>query len=306
MLLGSANVAIADPPGWKLGDPLPKLLPGSKYPDLRWTECLATVHRETMTFVYEYTLFNSQKNVGGINYFNIDIRQHPEKSWPFSMKARGTWSEEAKIIKSAEAEPPPVVQVQVIAPGDTRGYVNHLSAAQWSLYAVQLDKSLLPPGKTMSGFKLISLSLPGVREFTVVAADEIEYDPEDWGRKISQENIFELNFADRKIREHAGKTIAPVPRPDLSIPEQFVSTIQRYLDESLKQKWIKSASLKASWDTLLVRIKQDIVEKKNVSAKEGLWKLIQECEKAFKKEEITAEAYALLKYNAEHLLGGLE
>jgi hypothetical protein len=111
-----------------------------------------------------------------------------------------------------------------------------------------------------------------------------------------------------------GKTVGPVSLPSPFVPLVFLDTLISYKHQALALGWIKNRGIVQSLDAKLENTKAQLRRNNKTAAKNILQAFINEVEALFKEEnqrrdpqgvQLTSEAYALLKFNAEYLISKL-
>jgi hypothetical protein len=118
----------------------------------------------------------------------------------------------------------------------------------------------------------------------------------------------------RAIDENFFKGITVVRRspPVPFIPLTFLDTLISYKHQAFALGWIKNQGIVQSLDAKLDNAKRQLQRNNTTAARNTLQAFLNEVEALWKGEEhpyggkqITSEAYALLKFNAEYLVSKL-
>ncbi len=290
----------------------------------------------TGIYSYSYEVYNPPVNSGQIRSFDIDVTIGPQN-------ARLNWegliqsSCYSKNVSEHILQKINIVPVGIDGPP---GYVPDFPKMRiWDCgfsldgtagWGSSDDPYRILPGKKLGGFKLTSHGLPGIREATLQPA--IDYDnlpPEYW------ENV-ELTKQLQDNLVYKTKTIGPTAPPADFKPIDFLDYIVSLKQQSYNLGWIiqgknedkgkeegEEKGIMKSLDKKLANAREKLVEGDTEEAVEKLNSFIHEVEALFKgdKEEkkeksdmqdadkehdhITSAAYALLKYNAQYLIGRL-
>lgn len=176
----------------------------------------------------------------------------------------------------------------------------------------------LLPNHRISGFTIYSKGLPSIIQFYLsgdIPIPELTEEPDS----VENDNIFENSFK--------GWTIGPSGPPTLFIPLDFLDSLKSYINQSFSLGWISDKKEKDDKDKESKIVKElikyldnaraQIVKNKIKEAKKKLEEFVKKVEEYYdksKKEDkgkeergsFTSEAYALLKYNAEYLIGQLK
>jgi hypothetical protein len=101
-----------------------------------------------------------------------------------------------------------------------------------------------------------------------------------------------------------GYTITPTYPPSLFIALDFLDTIISYNQRSLEFSWITNQTTTNKYDSLFNTAKTQLQQNNNNAARTTLQTALQEV-RVDSTDNLTSEAYALLKYNTEYLLENL-
>ncbi len=109
-----------------------------------------------------------------------------------------------------------------------------------------------------------------------------------------------------------GKTVGPVLPPTPFVALAFLDTLTSYKHQAFALGWIKNRGIVQSLDAKLDNAKRQLQRNNKTAARNILRAFLNEVEALWKGEEhpyggkqITSEAYALLKFNAEYLISKL-
>ncbi len=123
------------------------------------------------------------------------------------------------------------------------------------------------------------------------------------------------NLAEIFTNSVQGKTLGPADPPNPFVPVAFIDTIASYKHRAFALGWIKNRGIVQSLDAKLENAKRQLQRNNTTAAKNILQAFLNEVEALWKKEnqrrnpqgvQITSEAYALLKFNAEYLIAQLQ
>ena len=101
------------------------------------------------------------------------------------------------------------------------------------------------------------------------------------------------------------ETVVPGKLSDTFIQLNFLDTLISYKHQALSLGWIDNEDIANSLDSKLDNTKKNLASGDNTAAKNILRAFIYEVE-AQNGKQLTSEAYALLKYNAEYLINRLK
>jgi len=159
------------------------------------------------------------------------------------------------------------------------------------------------PGTALSGFVLWSNGLPAIvschfmgNALGVMFPDEPPQDVEDLVDSLE-------SFPSNTVK---GKTLGPKDLPYPFTALSFLDTITSYKHQSADLGWIINKGIINSLDQKLENARKLLVQGNNKAAKNTLEAFVNEVEALNKKgKQLTSEAYALLKFNAEYLISKL-
>jgi hypothetical protein len=100
------------------------------------------------------------------------------------------------------------------------------------------------------------------------------------------------------------KTIAAKLAPNPFIPIEFSDSLINYIQESYYLGWITNQSTANKYDSLFTLAKTQLQQNNNNAARTTLQTVLQEVD-IDSTDNLTSEAYALIKYNTEYLLSKL-
>lgn len=257
-------------------------------------------------YTYTYTITNSAVNTGKIWAIAIDISQ-PSNSVTLSSEGLTiplggeagnilTFEEE---FPSAVLNPIPMIPVGMSVP---YGWGGGLTPAGIAHIAVDSHTFEILSGQTLGGFEIISRGLPTIREVKI----------EPWWIYVQSEalTVEEAQQEDQRAREIESllpfktKTLGPTAPPADFKPISFIDYIITVKHEAFSLGWITNQGVEQSLDAKLDNAKMKITQGNANAAKNILEAFINEVE-AQKDKYLTSEAYGLLKYNVEYLIGRL-
>jgi len=160
----------------------------------------------------------------------------------------------------------------------------------------------IEPTKSTDGFALESPDLPGIMTAYFRGRVPILMWPSEIpggkiGAKIFALEVFPANHVLRK-------TVAPVAPPTSFVPLDFLETLVSYKHQAFELGWIDNQGIVNSLDAKLDNVKKQLEKDKTKQAINALGAFVNQLQ-AQKDKHLTSEAYALLKFNAEFLIGKL-
>jgi hypothetical protein len=224
--------------------------------------------------VYKYTVSNSSLSLQRVWRFSV---RHDATAQ--NLKAPDGWD--------ARVAPIPFIRVSWSSSDSTRDIV---------------------PGGVLDGFQFSSEGLPIIGDFYAtgyVEPPSFEVEPDSIAGGRFPENSFD------------GKTITANIPPDPFVAFDFLDTLLSYISQSVALGWLKNTrdndcdlderpedGVANNFAKRLTKVRTELTDGDTIKASKELEKFIEKVERVSKRNEVmTSEAYALLKYNAEYLVG---
>lgn len=278
---------------------------GGDLPNISNTQLKAEVIVAEDVYIYSYTITSGATNTGQIWSFDIDITQPQggiELSGEGLVNGPGYTRHTSEHILSDPATPK-MIPVGLWSPPDWNSGLSVDGKAGWGSDDVQ---NRILPGQILSGFKIMSRGIPGLRGFII----EPKLIPPSEESDITNEQIQEM---EDKVA-FKGKTIGPTAPPADFKPVEFINYIIDLKHQSASLGWITNKGIENSLDVKLDNAKKKLQAGDNNTAKNILKALINEVEaqgcdtydKCPDDKHLTPEAYALLKYNVQYLVEKLQ
>ena len=170
------------------------------------------------------------------------------------------------------------------------------------------DQGLQPTWRK-DGFALKSKSVPGIVNAYFQGLAK-EYGTPDGG-PFSDVHLEVLKLMDFPRNYVIRKTVGPVLPLEPFVPLAFLDTLMSYKHQAFALGWIKNQGIVTSLDQKLDNAKAQLQRNNKTAARNMLHAFINEVEALNKGGgpqgggQITSEAYALLKFNAEYLISKL-
>jgi hypothetical protein len=169
-------------------------------------------------------------------------------------------------------------------------------------------KANIKPGSTLYGLMFHSESLPGIIQFYA----EGEHPLPKFSEGMAPDSIPGYDDLTPYGPGIVGKTVGPVLPPTPFVALAFLDTLISYKHQAFALGWIKNQGIVQSLDAKLDNAKRQLQRNNTTAARNTLQAFLNEVEALWKDEEhpyggkqITSEAYALLKFNAEYLVSKL-
>ncbi|AFH50500.1 Hypothetical protein IALB_2797 [Ignavibacterium album JCM 16511] len=222
------------------------------------------VEKNDSIFIYNYSIKNDEQSKQRINLFWVKADV-----------------DEKKLIKRS---PPYWV---------SSGYSNNLEG--WGTPVLN-NGYLIWPGETLTGFQFFSKDLPTISLYTSQAENQIPST-----EFLTNEEAMTLYNLNRTQNMVWGKTIAPKELESSIGVENLLDTLINYSSQSLQLGWIKNQPTADKYDSLFNAAKAQLQQNNNNAARTTLQTVLQQVD-IDSTDNLTSEAYALIKYNTEYLI----
>jgi hypothetical protein len=275
-------------------------------------------------FTFKYSITNGVLSTGCINRFEMDIIA---PVGGIELSNVGLVNYPRYVDRGALQFNPSLRIIPVGIPKLPR--YKGFSSAWWAGFSVDgrlgwmgADRILyLEPGATIDSIVMTSHGIPALRSFVISPSYnpklpyEITLANEDSIRRFIPEPTEEEEAAFQRLLDSIkvrGVTIGPTAPPANFIPLFFLDTLISYKHQAFSLGWIKNQGIVQSLDAKLDNAKRQLQRNNTTAARNTLQAFVNEVEALWKGEEhpyggkqITSEAYALLKFNAEYLVSKL-
>ena len=267
---------------------------GGELPDVSDTTANAEVTLEGDTYTYSYSVHSSSANSGNIWRFRIDIKQARrgmELSNVGLVSGLGYMRHTSNNILS-EPSTPEMVPVGMFSPIDWHSGLDIHGTTGWG---ADDDENMILSGQSLSGFKITSHGLPGIRE--------IRIEPDLIHPRVGTVTIDQINEVRGKASFFA-KTIGPTAPPsdveNAFSPKALLEMIGGYIDESATLGWLTDAALANSLRAKLALVRTAMEADNPNQAKVVLGEVMALLANSTASQR-TNEGYGLLYYNAKYL-----
>jgi hypothetical protein len=166
----------------------------------------------------------------------------------------------------------------------------------------------IKPGNSDSGFGFTTRVIPGIVDYYA----EGYHDAPNFPEGMAPDSIPGYDDLTPYGPGIVGKTVGPVLPPTPFVALAFLDTLTSYKHQAFSLGWIKNQGIVQSLDAKLDNAKRQLQRNNTTAARNTLQAFVNEVEALWKGEEhpyggkqITSEAYALLKFNAEYLVSKL-
>jgi hypothetical protein len=288
-MLGSVLLLYSDN---AVGQTLPKLLGAS----LR----AQVVHESQGFFRYQYRLSVSPTEPLTVDSWTLDVATDQSRS--------------AVALDGLPAASPRVVKVQANRAPATAAAVGHAITGvpeEWSagidgdvraLFGAKIDATSIHPGAQRDGFEVSSAALPGIRDARV-RPDLWQFLPDIDADPAGEELYDQVPSSSQII-----KTVGPVAPPANFSPRAFADEIEVMVNEARAQGWIATDEAKLPLTDSLAALKTALDASDFNDARSAASGFIAQVNltgcgvfNCGGSQQISSEAYALLRMNMEYL-----
>ncbi|MBI1824440.1 MAG: hypothetical protein HYR80_10060, partial [Nitrospirae bacterium] len=269
------------------------LLPGEQVPILKDVQVKADVTLEdNLVYSYSYEITNPQLNTGRIWLAGIDIKK-PAGSKELNRSGlvngpRYTENSSEMILSAIGST---LIPVGSSSPENWTSGLTMDGTISWGSFDSPFR---IQPGQSLSGFKVTSHGLPGIR--SILIKPKFEQTPVD---EATSENLERIKQIEGSIVVQQ-KTIGPTAPPQNFVALDFTNYIISLRGESQAQRWILQPDILPALDSKLNTVKNSLIAGDNAIAYSSITDFINEVESQ-KNIGLTSEGYALLKFNAIYL-----
>lgn len=256
-------------------------------------------------FVYNYSILNPASNVGALWSFGLDISvsNGSLSLSPIGLSNGQGYLANSGLVVLTQSASKASVPVGVQAPTE---WVFSPSVSGTIEWGAAIDGALVAPGQTVQGFQITSPGLPAIRRFTARPYVDVESlglkqptDPTDLDRYYNDlAKVQDETYA-------TGYTIGPTAPPANFVALDFLAAIQKYKEQSVALGWIINKGIPNSLDVKLNAAYSALSAGNTQPAKSELGAFINELN-AQNGKYLTADAYNLLRFNVEYLIGKLK
>lgn len=279
------------------------------YPFLKSVDAIAQVSFSSSDgyFYYSYTLRNHASSVGKIEEFSMDLSRDQYTIEYDTVGLRFDTSNSDYEERSFRRNFPRLARY--IIPIGLPNLPEHWGSVWGNQRSVSLSNvhDPVPPGGIADGFMVMSKGLPGIRRFII----EPEFQDALYFPSIEDTTFWKVpatKFIDsiRAAVNFHGWTIGPTAPPANFVPAVWLDTLISYKHQALALGWIVNKGIITSLDQKLENAKQQLQRGNASAAKNVLQAFVNEVEALNKQgNQVTSEAYAPLKFNAEYLISKL-
>lgn len=289
---------------WRKGDPWP-------YPPLKLVDVVlrSSVTTQDADYTYHYMVSNSSRNEFAIGNLQVDLRDYPLNHQLMQTDLTATHNIHDHFL--AVTSTPRVRLIEKLNPtgwefekvSRVEGTDGHWAAEQRGA----VGNTTINPGDSLEGFGMRAGEPPGIREFVVDADRSLLDRKYPLPCKTATECYFydyskEFRLERNKGIQYLGVTIAPVKPPDSLTISSWTARMTADAVEARKLKWIKTDGVLRDILRLVADLNVQDIEKMKTSVNNIENYVLFEK----KKGNLTDEADALVRLNAQYLLRRLE
>lgn len=161
-----------------------------------------------------------------------------------------------------------------------------------------LETEGVSPGDSITGMWLVSKSLPIIVPYFLRSKSELVHPSDDL------ELFLQRSIQDIYENSVSGFTIGPSNVPFPFLPLEFLDSLLNYNHRSSELGWINNQTTADKYDSLFNLVKTQLQQNNNNAAKTTLQRVLQEID-ADSTDNLTIEAYELIKFNTEYLISHL-
>ena len=277
---------------------------GGELPSIDNTRVKADVTINGDIYDFSYIIINMANNSGYIWRFRVDVRQ-PQAGADVNgeglVSGPGFLKQTSALILS-EPTTPKMIPFGLFSPPNWHSSVDVLGQVGWGSNDA---KYRILPDQSLDGFHITSRGLPGLRDFTI----EPKLIPPSEEGDVTNDQIQEV---EDKVA-FKGQTLGPTAPPANFVALDFVNYIIDLKHQAGTLGWITNPGVPDSLDVKLDQVKKHIQAGNTKPAVNVLNAFLNELDaQGCPKYEgcppgkhLLPEAWALLKFNAEYLLGKL-
>jgi len=164
-------------------------------------------------------------------------------------------------------------------------------------WSVKFPNQSVNSGESKNGFMIKSKARPNINKFYLRAdGTRIVYGP-DLGKQYNV--VSEID--NYRTNSYPGYTVVPSDLMISLLPINMVDTLNSYNQRSYELGWITNQSTANKYDSLFTLAKTQLLQNNNNGARTTLQTVMQEVD-IDSTDNLTSEAYALLRYNTEYLI----
>ena len=241
---------------------------------------------------FYYYIENASQNKGSIGSFSVDISRHTTS---LDLDTTGLVFARPSMVKNFNRRYP-VIKQRIVPFSFFRlpRYWDAELGSKTSAFTFP-DTLFILPGQAVGGIALMSRGLPSIRSFMV----EPEFnDDAYYGDQIPSP---EVQDSIRNIINYNGTTIGPQSPPKNFIPAAWCDTISTYISQSHTLSWIPNQTTENKYLGYFTTAKAQLQDNNITGACATLQTVLNNAN-ADSTSNLSSEAYALIRYNAEYLM----
>ena len=241
---------------------------------------------------FYYTIENPSQNKGAVMSFEVDVSRD---STSIDLDTIGLIFAHPSIQRNFNRRFP--VLKQNIVPFSFYHLPPNWQTALGTIpYAATfLDILFLSPGQGVNGIELMSRGLPAIRSFI---AEPVFDDDAYYGNR---EPDPDEEDSVTQIINYYGKTVGPQSPPKVFLPIAWCDTISSYIIQSRILGWLSNQRTTNKYVCYFAKAKVELQSSNVAGARSTLQTVLSDVE-VDSTNNLTAEAYALIRYNTEYLI----
>lgn len=272
-----------------------------QYPNLRDIQIRADISysKDEQLYYYAYSMTNNPSNIGSIAKIEIDISRKSGTSEIDTIGLRFendgfTENSFRRHFQSLKGRIVPVGFLKTPGISWLGGLTNRCTAS------FSADSVFIDPGERLDGYEMVSKGIPGIRRcivspyFDVIA---LFPDPEDTTISYYVPPLDSV----RNAIKYYGWTIGPTAPPMDFSSTVWCDELINYTSQSRILGWIKNQSTTDKYIGCFSTVKTQLQMNNAIDARVTLQEVLIDVN-ADSTNNLTSEAYALIRYNTEYLM----
>ncbi|MGA9365201.1 MAG: hypothetical protein WBW16_12620 [Bacteroidota bacterium] len=274
-----------------------------EYPNLRNAQIHASIMRDndSVYYYYAYTLANDFTSAGKIDELEIDISRKPGtiEIDTIGLRFESYGFTGRSFRRNFPFSKGKITPVGFLATPEkwVGGLTNNSTATFFNG-----ESNAILPGQSLAGFEIMSKGLPSIRRCIVSPFFDFDslFSEE---RFPSEEDIPNTDSIQNAVKFY-GWTVGPTAPPIDFIATVWLDTLASYTFQSRPLGWITNQAAADKYLSYFSSARAKLVQGDSVGARTVLQQVLRDVD-IDSTANLTSEAYALLKYNTEYLVGKL-
>jgi hypothetical protein len=275
-----------------------------QYPQLTDVKIISNIIYDSneKVWYYSYILMNSSANIGSISDLEIDISRNPNT---LNIDTIGLRFENDGFTEASFRRSYPNLKDNIVPVGFIRTpnvcWIGGLTYRY--TFSISADSAFINPGTSLNGFEIMSKGMPSIRRCIVSPFFDVVSlfpDPDDTTINYYVPPVDSV----RNAVKYYGWTIGPSSPPISFIPINWCDTLSSYTTQSRSLGWVKDQTTANKYLGYFVSAKTSLIQNNITSARTTLQQVLSDVN-IDSTNNLTSEAYALIRYNTEYLLAKL-